>query len=147
MITGGLPDDVRLIPTLTLDGARRATEAAIAFAEELGVHVVIVVCDITGDPLTVTRMDGAFRFSIEVAEKKAWTSVTSGAPTSALAALFLEDPELLHGLAPAVDRLLPVSGGAPVIVDGQVAGAIGVSGATADQDQRIAEAAAAAITG
>lgn len=139
-----LSDRVRMVPTLTLAAARRATEAALAAADELGVRIVVVVCDITGDPLTVTRMDGAFRFSIEVAEKKAWTSVTSGAPTSVLAGLFLADPELIHGLSPGVDRLMPVSGGAPVLVDGQAAGAVGVSGATAEQDQHIADAAASA---
>ena len=100
----------------------------------------------SGSPLAMLRMDGAPLFSVEVAEKKAWTAAASGARTADLRTVFGADPALLHGLAPMVDRLLAVGGGAPIRVDdpsnGGVAGAIGVSGATEDQDQQIADLAA-----
>lgn len=133
-------------PNLTAAGAQRVVAAAVAEAERLGVGVVIAVVDRGGNPLALLRMDGAPLFSVEVAEKKAWTAAAAGARTDDLRAVFGSDPALLHGLAPKVDRLLAVGGGAPIRVeqsDGStVAGAVGVSGATEDQDQQIADHAA-----
>ncbi len=131
------------VPELTTAGARRIIEAALAEATRLGVGVVVYVVDRGGFPLALVRMDGAPRFSVEVALKKAWTAATSGTRTAELRALFGSDPTLLHGLAPNVDMMMAVGGAAPVIVDGELAGAVGVSGATEDQDQAIADAAAA----
>ena len=91
-------------------------------------------------------MDGAFKFSIPIAAKKAWTAAAAGVPTSALAVQFLGDPALLHGLAPKVDDLMAVGGGTPIVVDDRVAGAVGVSGATEEVDQQIADAAARAVS-
>lgn len=133
------------VPTVTAAGARAAIDAALAEAESLGVRVVISVVDRGGNPLALLRMDGAFLFSVEVAEKKAWTAAAAGIPTDRLRAGFNADPTLLHGLAPKIDRLMAVGGGAPIVIDGQVAGAVGVSGATEDQDQQIATAAATAV--
>ncbi len=127
---------------LTLAGAQRAATAAIEAADAAGVAVVVCVCDPAGDPILTARMDGAFKFSVPVAVKKAWTAAAAGVPTSSLAAQFLGDPTLLHGLAPKVDELIAVGGGAPVLADGRVAGAVGVSGATEAQDQEIADIAA-----
>lgn len=133
------------VPTVTAAGARAAIDAALAEAESLGVRVVISVVDRGGNPLALLRMDGAFLFSVEVAEKKAWTAAAAGIPTDRLRTGFNADPTLLHGLAPKVDRLMAVGGGTPVVIDGQVAGAVGISGATEEQDQQIATAAATAV--
>jgi glc operon protein GlcG len=132
-------------PRLTLWGARLLVDAALETATELDVAVVVCVCDPAGDPIASVRMDGAFKFSIPIAAKKAWTAAAAGAPTSALAPQFLADPTLLHALAPKVDELMTVGGGTPVLVDGQVAGAVGVSGATEEQDQQIADTAVRAL--
>lgn len=133
------------VPNITAAGARAAIDAALAEAEQLGVRVVIAVVDRGGNPLALLRMDGAFLFSVEVAEKKAWTAVASGIGTHLLREAFNGSPTLLHGLGPKIDRLMAVGGGIPVTIDGQLAGAVGVSGATEEQDQQIAEAGAAAI--
>ena len=132
-------------PRLTFQGAQRLIEAARRHAESIGVAVVIHVCDPAGDPLAMARLDGSPKFSITVAAKKAWTAAAAGAPTGPLGAAFLADPVLLHGVAANVDDLIPVGGGVPVLVDGAVAGAIGVSGATEQQDHEIATAAVAAL--
>ena len=88
-------------------------------------------------------MDGSPKFSLTVAAKKAWSAAAAGAPTAAFATEFLSDPVLLHGVTANVGDLIPVGGGVPVIVDGAVAGAIGVSGATEEQDHQIATTAVA----
>jgi uncharacterized protein GlcG (DUF336 family) len=133
------------VPTLTLSGARSVIEAAHEHARALGVNVVIHVCDPAGDPLAMVRMDGSPKFSITIAAKKAWTAAAARASTSTLGADFLADAALLHGVAANVDELIPVGGGVPVLVAGEIAGAVGVSGASEQQDHEIAEAAAAAV--
>jgi uncharacterized protein GlcG (DUF336 family) len=117
----------------------------VAAADRLGVQVVVSVVDRGGNPVAMLRMDGAFLFSVEAAEKKAWTAAASGLATDRLRAAFNGDATLLHALAPKIDRLMAVGGGTPVLVDGQLAGAVGVSGATEEQDQDIADAAARAV--
>lgn len=139
------PDHIATSARITRTGSRVATEAAFARAEELGVAVVVVVADPAGDVISMTRGDGAFKFSLDVARKKAWTAATAGASTAALAADFAASPTLLHVLTSGVDELMPIGGGSPVIHDGAVIGAIGVSGATEQQDQEIADVAVAAL--
>ncbi len=132
-------------PRLTLAGAQRALSAAIETAEALGCSVVITVVDPAGDPITMVRMDGAPLFSVTVAAKKGWTAAASGARGSDLREAFNADPTLLHALAPKVDELMAVGGATPIQVEGATAGAVAVSGATEEQDQRIADAGAAAL--
>ncbi len=134
-------------PRLSLDGANALLAAARREADALGVSVVIHVCDPAGDPVAMCRMDGAFKFSVTVAAKKAWTAAAAGVSTDRLAADFVPVPTLLHGVAAKVDDLLAVGGGVPVVVDGRVVGAIAVSGATEEQDHDIAAAAVAAVVG
>mgnify|MGYP001821157127 CR=1 FL=1 len=132
---------VATAPRLTLAGADALVAAAREKADELGVAVVIHVADHGGHPLALARMDGSPTFSLVVAAKKAWTAVAAGDDTRRLASAFIGDDTLLHGVAGNVDELIPVGGGVPVMVDGEVAGAIGVSGATEEQDHDIAQAA------
>ncbi len=131
--------DTRQVPTLTADGARRLVDRAITRAGELGVAVVVVACDRGGHPVSMLRMDGAPLFSSTVARKKAWTAAAAGARTCDLRDAFVADPGLLHALGPHVEELMTVGGATPVVVGGEVAGAIGVSGATEEQDQDIAD--------
>jgi uncharacterized protein GlcG (DUF336 family) len=139
--------DVVSTPRLTLDGADRLITAARTEAASLGVDVVVHVCDPGGHPIAMVRMDASPTFSIEIARKKAWTAAASGAATASLAKDFMSEPTLLHGVAGNVDELITVGGGVPVRVEGRVAGAIGVSGATEDQDHQIADAAVAFVFG
>lgn len=133
------------VSDLTAAGAQQAVAVAVAAAGQLGVGIVASVVDRGGNPLAMLRMDGAPRFSVEVAAKKAWTAASSGSRTDALREVVNADPTLLHGLQPGVEMFMAVGGGTPVVVDGVLAGAVGVSGATEDQDQQIADAAAASI--
>ncbi len=133
------------VPELNEAGAQQAVAVAVAAAGQLGVGIVVYVVDRGGNPLALLRMDGAPRFSVEVAHKKAWTAASSGSRTDALRDVINADPTLLHGLAPGVGMFMAVGGGTPILVGGALAGAVGVSGATEEQDQQIADAAAASV--
>ena len=101
---------IQSVPALTARGARTLVDAAEARAEAIGVAVVIVVCDRSGDPLALLRMDGAPKFSLTVAQKKAWTAAAAGAATVHLRDAFLADPALLHALGTHVDELMTLAG-------------------------------------
>jgi glc operon protein GlcG len=111
-----------------------------------GFAMCICVVDTAGEPVVAVRMDGAPRLSASIAADKAWT-VTSfaGMPTSAWWGAIKDDPTLVHGIT-NTPRLIIFGGGEPLMVDGQLVGAIGVSGGTSEQDADIAQAAAAALT-
>lgn len=123
---------------LTLAGAIELLDSARTIAETIGVAVVIQVCDPAGVPIAMARMDGSPVFSIGIARKKAWTAAAAGTTTAELGAAFNASPGLLHGVAGNVEDLITVGGGVPVVVDDQIVGAIGVSGATEAQDHQIA---------
>jgi glc operon protein GlcG len=132
--------------TVSLAAAEAVTQTAIAAAKAAGFAMCICVVDTAGEPVVAVRMDGAPRLSASIAADKAWT-VTSfaGMPTSAWWGAIKDDPTLVHGIT-NTPRLIIFGGGEPLMVDGQLVGAIGVSGGTSEQDADIAQAAAAALT-
>ncbi|HEX6134801.1 MAG TPA: heme-binding protein [Longimicrobiales bacterium] len=128
-------------PVLTLEAARAMVAAGEAHARTNGWNVVIAIVDDGGHAIHLVRMDGTQTASVDVALAKARTAAGFRRPTRALAEIVAAG-----GLGIlAVDGVMPLEGGLPVTVDGQVIGAIGVSGVTAQQDGQIAEAALAAI--
>ena len=137
-------------PVVTLELAQRAIEAALAAASSLGVAVVVAVVDPAGNDVAFAAMDGSPLLSRDVARDKGWTAIAFGQSTTWWAELIADEP----GLAAlgGNNRLMPVPGGVPLLVEhdgdtGQaIAGAVGVSGATAEQDEQIAAAAVSAIT-
>lgn len=103
-----------------------------------GLAVCIAVADRHGDLLAFLRMDGAPTLSIELAQDKAWSVCAfAGLPTDAWWELLKEDPALFHGIT-KTPRLVVFGGGRPVLADGMLMGAVGVSGATAAQDTALA---------
>ena len=131
--------------SLTLDGARKVLDAGLAAATEMGVAFCIAVTDPSGEPLVTARMDGAPRLSAGIAADKAY-SVTGfgGMPTDKWWDIVKDDGALLHGLT-LTPRLTIFGGGVGIFADGELVGAIGVSGGSAEQDTEVAEAAAAVI--
>jgi glc operon protein GlcG len=120
--------------TLTLAAAKKMAEAVEAFAGAQKWNVSIAVVDSGSNLVYLGRMDGAILGSIEIAERKARTAVMYQCPTKDLEA----------GLAGGMTSLLkldilPFEGGIPLSVDGQVAGAIGVSGISPTTDGKIAQ--------
>jgi uncharacterized protein GlcG (DUF336 family) len=135
------------VPALTYEGARLAAEAVGAEATARGVSPVVSAVDAGGALMFLVRPDAAQVASVEVTTDKARTAAIYRRPSKDF-----EDqasggrPSALH-----LARAVPLQGGMPIVVDGQVIGAIGVSGATsADEDQELAvigaEAAAAAAS-
>ncbi len=135
-------------PTLALThaGARAALDAALTYAESLEVAFNIAVTDAGGALLAFARMDGAFATSAEIALDKARTVAGfGGAPTDALYCAIEAEHAVRDGIAgrPGVAAF---GGGVPVRVEGELVGAIGVSGGSAAQDKAVAEAGARAVS-
>jgi glc operon protein GlcG len=133
-------------PKLTLEGARAVLAAAKRRAEELRITINIAVVDDGGHLLAFERMDGAKPSSIALAFVKAQAAAMRRAATGpAMAGDQLNLPVVL-GLTMANPAYqTPIRGGVPLVVDGEVVGAIGASGGTEEQDLDAARAGAAAI--
>ena len=131
--------------TLTLEAAASVVEAAKAEAQSLGKPMVIAVTDEAGTLLAFARMDSAPVLSVDIAIDKAYTSATFGIPTHVWHDFIKDDPPLRDGAPTAIKRLVVFGGGYPITVDGQVVGAVGVSGGHYSEDQKVAEAGLAAL--
>jgi glc operon protein GlcG len=122
-------------PAITLEQAKRAMAGAEAEAHKNNWNVVIAILDSGGNVVMVHRMDGAQFGSIEVARDKAWSAVAFRRPTKVF-----EDAVAQGGMNLRILRLTgasPLEGGLPIVVDGKIVGAIGVSGVTSAQDAQI----------
>jgi uncharacterized protein GlcG (DUF336 family) len=132
---------------MTLTEARIAVDAALAEAERIGARVNIAVVDGGGNLVAHVRMDRAFFGSVGVSIDKAWTSAAFRMATSELAAVVRPT-----GPAFGLDhsnggRVMPFPGGLPIFRDGELYGAIGVSGSTVEDDVLVAEAGRTALLG
>src|ERR1700724_4401099 len=107
--------------------AQKMVNAAVAKATELGVAENVVVLDDGGNLKAFSRMDGAPIPTIEMAQKKAYTALL-GVSTQDFFNFIQGDPSLLAGI-PTIARMAAWGGGFPIKVDGEIVGAIGVSGA------------------
>jgi glc operon protein GlcG len=117
-------------------------QAAVAKAQELQVKLSVAVCDTGGNLIAFDRMDGTIVVSATVAQGKAAAAAGFGRPSGALAA---DSPVIQAVIAATGGRMLPARGAVPVVKAGEVVGAIGASGATAEQDEQCAQAGAAAL--
>ena len=127
---------------LRLAEARRYADSAIQHANSLGIKVGVVVVDELGQLVQMDRMDGARLMAPDVAEAKALTALNFQQPTSAVAERFASNPNGAAALQEIVKfKLFARPGGVPIVVDGFVVGAVGVSGGTPEQDEEIANAA------
>lgn len=135
---------------LQLAGAGLAIKASLAKAKELGVNVNISVVDDGGHLIAFARMDDARPGSVYTSITKATTAATKRGATGPLP----NADDLNTHLSLAVENASAVSGGKfttlkggiPIVVDGQVIGAVGVGGATGEQDAEVAAAGVTALT-
>jgi glc operon protein GlcG len=129
--------------SLSLDGARKVIAAAEAEAKRLNVPGgVIAVVDDGGNLMALERLDGTFAAGANISIGKARTAAIFKRPTSVFEEIIKNGRTSMVAL---VD-FTPLQGGVPIIVDGEVIGAVGVSGATsAKQDEELAIAGANAI--
>jgi uncharacterized protein GlcG (DUF336 family) len=112
--------------------AQKMVDAAVAKAEELGVCENVVILDDGGNLKAFSRMDGAPILCIEMAQNKAYTALF-GVSTQDFFDFIQRDPSLLAGI-PTLAHVAAWGGGFPIKVDGEIVGAIGLSGAPTVQN-------------
>lgn len=126
--------------SISAESAGQIIAAAEAKAAEISTPMCIAVADEGGSLKAFSRMDGAALLAVQIAQDKAYTAVAFGMPTDQWYDFIKDDPPLALGVPGAVDRLIIFGGGYPIKVDGQVVGAVGVSGGHYTQDMAVAQA-------
>ncbi len=139
--------DVFAKASVSSELAHRIIAAAEAKASEIGVPMVIAVCDESGVLKALSRMDGAALLSVQVAQDKAYTAVGFGMPTEGWHDFIKDDPPLAAGAVGGIDRLVIFGGGYPIKLGDTIIGGIGVSGGHYSQDMEVAQAGLAVLGG
>ena len=130
--------------SIAAESALVAVQGAVAKAKQLGHSMSIAVCDEAGIVKLAYRMDGASQSTLHIARDKAYTCASHGMATHALWDFIKNDPPLQHGF-PSCPRIVVFGGGYPILQDGQLIGAIGVSGGHYSDDMEVARAGLSAI--
>ncbi|MFB5283717.1 heme-binding protein [Peribacillus asahii] len=126
---------------INLELAKKLIESAEKEANEIKVPMVISIVDEGGNFIACHRMDNALLVSIDIAQNKAWTSVAMKMPTADLAQAAGAGKELYGINTTNNGRVVVFGGGIPLWKDGQVIGAVGVSGGSVEQDIQVAQSA------
>ena len=129
--------------SISVELAQKMLAKAVAKARELGVSENVAILDDGGNLTAFCRMDGAPILCIEMAQNKAYTALF-GVSTQDFFDFIQRDPSLLTGI-PTLARVAAWGGGFPIKVDGEIVGAIGVSGAPAVQNDVDCASAALAL--
>ncbi len=131
--------------SISAELAQKMLAEAVAKAREIGVSENVAILDDGGNLKAFSRMDGAPVLSIEIAQNKAYTALF-GVSTQDFCNFIQSDPSLLAGI-PTLARVAAWGGGFPIKVDGEIVGAIGLSGApTVKNDIDCARAALALVS-
>lgn len=133
--------------SITLEDARRVIAAAEKRADEIGQPMNIAVVDAGGNLVSHVRQDGAWIGSIEISISKAWTSRAFDISTKDLGDNSQPTQQFfgIHTTNSHGRGVVIFAGGVPLMLDGKVVGAVGVSGGSGEQDQTVAEAGAEAL--
>jgi uncharacterized protein GlcG (DUF336 family) len=130
---------------ITLEEAQRILAAAERKAGEMGQPMNIAVMDAGRNLVAFHRMDGAWVASTDIAIDKAFTSAGRGLTTRKIGEMAQPGQPLFGINTTNGGRIVIFAGGIPLERDGEVVGAVGVSGGTVDQDEEVAEAGVAAF--
>jgi uncharacterized protein GlcG (DUF336 family) len=130
---------------VTLKDAKRIIEAAEKKATEIGQPMNIAVADCGGNIVAHVRMDKAWLGSIDISQKKAYTARAFDIATKDLATHSQSGGQFFGIHASNGGKIMIFAGGIPLKKNGEVVGAIGVSGGSGEQDHAVAEAGAAAF--
>ena len=126
---------------ITLEAAKKMAAAGEEEARKNGWNVAITVVDANGGLILFQKLDETQPGSIAVSQGKARTAALFKRPTKAMEEMISAGKTAFL----AIDGILPIQGGVPVIADGKVIGAVGVSGVTSAQDEQVALAALAVL--
>jgi glc operon protein GlcG len=136
---------MKMIPTLDYSEAKRAIDLIMEKALEMQKAVVVAIADCRGELIAFARMDTAPVASVVIAMNKAWTAARTGKPTQEIGEK-VRHPERGHDIAYYGDpRFVGWGGGLPVFKDGEVAGAVAVSGLSSKEDSGLASLGASLI--
>jgi len=130
-------------PSITGENAKKAAAAALAEARKNNWTMAAAVVDPAGDLVYFEKLDGTQAASVNIAVDKARSSARFKRPTKALQDVLAAGGEGLRLLG--LQGAVPVDGGVPILMDGKIVGAIGLSGGTSAQDGQCAAAGAAAV--
>jgi uncharacterized protein GlcG (DUF336 family) len=129
------------------EAARRMMDAAREKAEEIGKPVSVAIVDAGGMLMALERLNDAPSATVLVAEGKAVASAVMGRDSGRLEAMAESLPSIINSLMMRYDgRFVPAQGGVVVRQGGEVIAAVGVSGATSEEDESIARAGAEAFS-
>jgi len=123
---------------IQLNTARRAVAAAISEAARNAWTMAVAIVDPAGDLVCFEKMDETQTGSVAVSQSKARSAARFKRPTKAFQDALTATPDGLRILG--IEGAVPVEGGLPIVVDGKIVGAIGVSGGTSPQDGQCAKA-------
>ena len=121
---------------LSLDEANRMMQSAINKAKELNINMSIAVCDAGGHLLAFNRTEGCIWISAAAAQGKARAAAGFGRPSGEIS----PDSPVIQSIMAAHGGMIPAQGALPITQSGQLVGAIGGSGGTAQQDEDCARA-------
>jgi uncharacterized protein GlcG (DUF336 family) len=125
------------------DAARAMMDAARDKAEEIGKPVSVAIVDAGGALMALERLNDAPSATVLVAEGKAVASAVMGRDSGRLEAMAESLPSIINALMMRYEgRFVPAQGGVVIRQGGEVRGAVGVSGATSEEDEAIARAGA-----
>ena len=130
---------------ITLEEAKGIVSAAEQKAQQMGQPMNIAVMDAGRNLVAFQRMDGAWVASIDIAIDKAFTSAGRGLTTREIGEMAQPGQPLFGINTTNGGRIVIFAGGVPLMRDGEVVGAVGVSGGTPDEDHEVAEAGVAAF--
>jgi uncharacterized protein GlcG (DUF336 family) len=137
-----IPFDIPYGPPISLERAQAVLQAAVDEAKKRNWKMNLAVSDSGGNLVSFQRMDGAMLASIQIAEHKARAAATFRRETRQ----FEDGVQLMHlNYLLAFDGIIASRGGIPLIEQGAIIGAIGVSGGTDSQDEIVSKAGAAVV--
>lgn len=127
--------------SVSIDLAMEMAKEAMKKASEIGLHISVCIVDESGVEKAFARMEGAPLISVETARKKAVLAAGFGIPTGNTWFNFIKDDPILMNGANQLPGFILLGGGSPISIDGQLCGAIGVSGGHYSQDELCVSAA------
>ena len=128
-------------PSIGIEASKRVAAASVAEARKNGWFMAIAIVDPAGDLVYFEKMDNTQAASVAIAVDKARSSARFKRPTKAMQDVLATGGEGLRFLA--LQGAIPAEGGVPLVMDGKIVGAIGVSGGSGQQDSQTAIAGAA----
>lgn len=132
--------------TISDELAQQVVRAADEAARATDKRFAICVVDESGVLKAFLRQDGSKLNAVQVAQDKAYTAASSAMSTEKWSEVLDNDPVLGKSARTAIDRLVTMGGGLPITVEGELVGAVGVSGAHWTDDAKVAEAGLSALS-